>query len=120
MRPAAGIGYDQAAGPQARGQPRDGLAWRQQTDMAQNETGQAAKPASPSLRQQRRMLAAYLGPQRRKVALLAALLAANIGLQLISPLILRSFIDAALGSGSLSLLFGAAGLFLGAALGTQL
>ncbi len=42
----------------------------------------------------RRLLGAYLRPQRARVALLAALLTASVALQLISPQIIRYFIDA--------------------------
>ncbi|HMA33333.1 MAG TPA: ABC transporter ATP-binding protein [Chloroflexia bacterium] len=65
------------------------------------------------------LLITYLAPQRRKVALLAALLLANIGLQLTNPLILRTFIDAALARQPLETLAGIAGLFLVVALCTQ-
>lgn len=41
------------------------------------------------------LLGRYLRPQRRRVALLAALLLGNIALQLISPQFLRAFIDRA-------------------------
>ncbi|HEY5578205.1 MAG TPA: ABC transporter ATP-binding protein [Acidimicrobiia bacterium] len=44
----------------------------------------------------RSTLVTYLAPQRRKVALLSAALLSSIGLQLVVPLILRRFIDAAL------------------------
>ncbi len=60
-------------------------------------------------------LAAYLGPQRRRVALLAVLLLGSIGLQLANPQILRFFIDTAEQGGSLDALLVAAGLFLASA-----
>lgn len=41
------------------------------------------------------LLASYLRPQKRKMALLALLVLANVGLQLVNPLLLRRFIDAA-------------------------
>ncbi len=44
------------------------------------------------------LLATYLRPQRARVALLAAILFAAIGLQLWSPQLLRRFIDSATGS----------------------
>jgi ABC-type multidrug transport system fused ATPase/permease subunit len=47
------------------------------------------------LRQYIALLAKYLKPHWRKVALLSILLAANIGLQLINPQIVRQFIDTA-------------------------
>ena len=43
----------------------------------------------------RDLLATYLGPQRRRVLLLALFLIASIGLQLVNPQIIRAFIDAA-------------------------
>src|SRR5947207_2904788 len=66
-----------------------------------------AKTATSSYR---RLLARYLGPEARRVALLGALMLAAIGLQLANPQILRYFIDTAR----------AGGLFLGLALATQL
>ncbi|HUS15097.1 MAG TPA: ABC transporter ATP-binding protein [Chloroflexia bacterium] len=70
-------------------------------------------------RQQGALLATYLRPQRGKVATLAVLLAANMALQLASPLILRTFIDAAIAQRPLETLIGAAVLFLAVALATQ-
>jgi len=46
----------------------------------------------------RRLLGAYLRPQRRAVGLLALLLVASIGLQLVNPQVVRYFIDTAQGS----------------------
>jgi ATP-binding cassette subfamily B protein len=48
-----------------------------------------------SLRDYGSLLAAYLGPQRARVATLAALLLAGIALQLANPQLLRYFIDSA-------------------------
>jgi ABC-type multidrug transport system fused ATPase/permease subunit len=48
-----------------------------------------------SLAHYSRLLSTYLMPQRSRVALLALLLLGGIGLQLVSPQILRSFIDSA-------------------------
>jgi ABC-type multidrug transport system fused ATPase/permease subunit len=48
-----------------------------------------------SLPTYRHFLATYLGPQRGRVALLAALLLGSIGLQLLNPQIIRYFIDTA-------------------------
>ncbi|MBB6099393.1 ABC-type multidrug transport system fused ATPase/permease subunit [Deinobacterium chartae] len=62
----------------------------------------------------------YLGPQRGRAVLLAVLLLASIGLQLFVPQILRYFIDAAQQGAALRSLLAAAGLFLVAALVTQL
>ncbi|HEX6605450.1 MAG TPA: ABC transporter ATP-binding protein [Chloroflexia bacterium] len=87
--------------------------------MAHNLT--IAAPARPQvpLQQQRALLARYLKPQRGKVALLAVLLFANIGLQLARPLIVRTFIDVALAQGPLDSLFNAGLLFLAVALVNQ-
>ena len=56
-----------------------------------------------------RLLAVYLKPQRRLVALLALLLFATTALQLVSPLILRQFIDRALDGTALNTLLLIAG-----------
>jgi ABC-type multidrug transport system fused ATPase/permease subunit len=87
--------------------------------MAHNLT--IAAPARPQvpLQHQRALLARYLKPQRGKVALLGALLFANIGLQLARPLIVRTFIDVALAQGPLDSLFNAGLLFLAVALVNQ-
>lgn len=66
-----------------------------------------------------RLLSAYLRPQARRVGLLAVLLVTTIGLQLAGPLILRRFIDGAMGGAPLRVLLVAAGVFLGVALLTQ-
>ena len=50
--------------------------------------------AAPSYRA---TLTAYLAPHRSRVAVLVLLLLGSIGLQLVVPLILRAFIDSALG-----------------------
>lgn len=63
----------------------------------------------------RRLLGAYLNPQRAGVALLALLLLGSISLQLINPQIIRSFIDATQSGGSEQALLAAA-LFLTVAL----
>jgi ATP-binding cassette, subfamily B, bacterial len=65
---------------------------------------------------QGRMLVTYLRPQRRRVGLLALLLLGSIALQLISPQILRQFIDSARSGGTDQALTLAAGLFLALAL----
>ena len=66
-----------------------------------------------------RLLAAYLRPQGRRVVLLAILLLASIGLQLLAPLILRRFIDLALAGEALRGLIALAVFFLGVALVAQ-
>ena len=65
------------------------------------------------------LLVQYLRPQRGRIALLAALLFANIALQLANPLILRALIDAALAGRPLDSLLAAGGAFLGLALLAQ-
>ena len=74
-----------------------------------------------SLLPYRNLLATYLGPQRRRVGLLALLLFTSIALELLNPQIIRFFIDAAqtASSGTLALaglLFIVAGLTQRAAL----
>ncbi len=61
----------------------------------------------------RSLLGTYLRPQQGRVAVLAALLAGSIGLQLLNPQILRTFIDATQTQGAPALLFGTALGFLG-------
>jgi ATP-binding cassette subfamily B protein/ATP-binding cassette subfamily C protein len=61
----------------------------------------------------RGLLGTYLRPQRGRVALLAALLAGSIGLQLLNPQILRGFIEATQTQGAPTTLFLAALAFLG-------
>jgi ATP-binding cassette subfamily B protein/ATP-binding cassette subfamily C protein len=67
----------------------------------------------------RDVLATYLAPQWRMVLLLAALLFGNIGLQLYTPQLLRTFIDTALANGPARTLTTVALLFLGVALVSQ-
>src|SRR5690348_1372076 len=69
-----------------------------------------------SLTGHRNLFVAYLRPQRRRVALLAGLLLGGIGLELLNPQILRSFIDTAAQGGALAQLSRAALLFIGVAL----
>jgi ATP-binding cassette, subfamily B, bacterial len=66
----------------------------------------------------RKLLSTYLRPQWRRVALLAVLQLAGIGLMLINPQIVRFFIDNAL-AGTGGLLAGAALLFIVAAFALQ-
>ncbi len=68
-----------------------------------------------ALRRYWALLATYLRPQRRRVVVLAALLLGNVGLQLVNPLVVRRFIDAARSAGPLTTLSGLAILFLGLA-----
>ncbi|HMA35862.1 MAG TPA: ABC transporter ATP-binding protein [Chloroflexia bacterium] len=71
------------------------------------------------LKQYWALLAGYLAPQRGRVILLALLLLANIGLELLNPQIVRYFIDTAQAGGALAALLSAAFLFIGVALVTQ-
>jgi len=73
-----------------------------------------------SLTRHRNLLLGYLRPQWLRMALLAALLFSSIGLQLLNPQILRSFIDTAAQGGALEQLTRAALLFIGVALIQQL
>lgn len=68
----------------------------------------------------RQLFLTYLGPQRWRVLLLALLLAATIGLQLVNPRILSHFIDGAAAGTPIADLIRIALLFLGAALTLQL
>ena len=67
----------------------------------------------------RALLARYLRPEWRRVAVLATLLLAGIGLQLVNPQIARSFIDRAQAGESLDRLVWMAVLFLAVAILTQ-
>ena len=60
----------------------------------------------------RTLLTTYLGPQRRRVVLLAILLLSSIGLQLLNPQIIRYFIDSALAGGADGALMLAALVFI--------
>jgi ATP-binding cassette subfamily B protein len=67
-----------------------------------------------------KLLTTYLRPQWRRSVLLLLLLLGGIGLELLNPQILGSFIDNALAGSPLSLLLRLGGLFLAVALFTQL
>src|SRR5262245_47879703 len=73
-----------------------------------------------SIRRYWNLLPSYLKPQWPRVALLALVLLASIGLELLNPQILRSFIDAATAQGPQDELMGTALLFIGVALLHQL
>lgn len=73
-------------------------------------------PLKIPLRQYLAASVPYLRPQWRRVILMAVLLLTGIALQLVSPLILRYFIDTATAGGDLRALSIAALLFLGSAL----
>lgn len=68
------------------------------------------------LREYAAILRRYLAPERAKSALLAVLLLAGIGLQLMNPQIIRTFIDAAVAGEPPDQLVGTALLFLAVAL----
>jgi ABC-type multidrug transport system fused ATPase/permease subunit len=63
-----------------------------------------------------RLLADYLKPQRSRATLLALLLLTGTGFQLVSPLVLRQFIDRALEGEPLRILLLIAGLYIGFAI----
>ncbi len=63
-----------------------------------------------------RLLADYLKPQRGRATLLALLLLTGTGFQLVSPLVLRQFIDRALEGEPLRILLLIAGLYIGFAI----
>jgi ATP-binding cassette subfamily B protein len=65
------------------------------------------------------LLLVYLRPQWRKAALLAVLLLVSIGLQLVNPQVMRTFIDAAASGADARALAVTAGLFLALALAQQ-
>jgi ABC-type multidrug transport system fused ATPase/permease subunit len=69
-----------------------------------------------ALSRYRALLGGYLQPQAPRVLLLAVLLFAGIGLQLVNPQVLRYFIDTTQSGGSQAALLTAAGLYLGFAL----
>src|SRR5882672_3633163 len=64
------------------------------------------------LRRYWRLLTTYLKPQRGRVLRLSILLFASIGLQLFTPQIIRSFIDATQIGSPLPILLASAGLFI--------
>lgn len=73
----------------------------------------------PSYRNYAQMLVRYVRPYWRSALLLTAVLFSSIALQLISPQIVRGFIDAAQSEGDLSKLLWAGVLFLGVGVTTQ-
>ena len=66
-----------------------------------------------------RLFARYLTAQRPRVFLLATLILANVGLQLLGPLVLRRFIDAAGAGTALAVLTLVALQYIGVALVRQ-
>jgi ABC-type multidrug transport system fused ATPase/permease subunit len=67
----------------------------------------------------RDLLATYLVPRRGPIALLAALVLGNVGLQLAGPLITRRFVDAATAGREIATLTGIALLYVAVAAVTQ-
>jgi ATP-binding cassette, subfamily B, bacterial len=67
-----------------------------------------------------RLLKSYLGPLWQRTALLGALLVLGVGLELLNPQIVRSFIDTAQAGGALDALAGAAVLYIGIAIVGQI
>ena len=65
------------------------------------------------------LLAKHIQPQRGRFTLLAVLMLSSIGLQVINPQIMRTFIDTALAGGALNTLTLAAAAFIGIALVQQ-
>ncbi|AFZ67804.1 ABC transporter ATP-binding protein [Deinococcus peraridilitoris] len=65
------------------------------------------------------VLVRYVGPQWKRATLLAALLLSSIGLQLLTPQILRAFLDSAQSQGALSTLVRFAAVYLAAATAVQ-
>jgi ATP-binding cassette, subfamily B, bacterial len=59
-----------------------------------------------------RLLVTYLKPQWGRVSVLAILLCGSIGLQIVNPLVIRSFIDATQAGSPLATLLPAAGLYI--------
>jgi ATP-binding cassette subfamily B protein len=65
------------------------------------------------------LLVTYLRPQRPRAVLLAVLILGTIGLQLVSPQVMRDFIDVAQAGGAAETLLRLAVLFIGLALAQQ-
>ncbi|MGC4108331.1 MAG: ABC transporter ATP-binding protein [Thermomicrobiales bacterium] len=79
----------------------------------------ASLPLRTTPRDLWRLLAVYLKPQRSRVALLAVLLLAGTGIQLVSPLVIRAFIDRAQDGSPLGTLLIVAAIFIGTAFAGQ-
>lgn len=82
--------------------------------------GQKGTTVTVTFRQYRTFLTTYLASQRPRLILLAVLLFASTTLQVLSPQILRFFIDAAQHGRSVRVLLGAATLFMAATLLQQM
>ena len=72
------------------------------------------------VRQYWQLLLSYLKPQWLMAVMLAVLLFSNIGLQLVNPQIMRSFIDTAKTGSGVDMLWQSALLFMGVALAQQI
>ena len=68
----------------------------------------------------RRLPASYLLPQWPRMTLLGALSTAGIGLDVLNPQVMRSFVDGALAADALPSLLNLGGLYLAIALASQL
>jgi len=79
-----------------------------------------ARNSSSQLRQYSALLVTYLGPQRLRVCLMALLLLASIGLQLLGPQVIRIFIDSVQNGRDLHTLTFTALLFLVVTIGSWL
>lgn len=77
------------------------------------------RPMNIALKDYSDLLRTYLRPQKGRVLLLGGLLLTNIGLQLITPQIMRRFIDTVMAGGALELLTRLAMLFIAVALFQQ-
>jgi ATP-binding cassette subfamily B protein len=73
-----------------------------------------------SLREYANLLSRYLGPQWFRVVVLSAFLLSSIGLQLVNPQIMRSFLDTAQAGGAMATLIRTALLFIGVAVAQQI
>ena len=74
--------------------------------------GTRSAASNPDVHGYRRLLATYLGPQWPRVALMAALLIAGVGLQLVGPQVVRGFIESVRAGAPQEALIRAALLFL--------
>ncbi|HLZ61889.1 MAG TPA: ABC transporter ATP-binding protein [Ktedonosporobacter sp.] len=77
-------------------------------------------PTRVTLRQYGSLLSTYLGPQYLRVGAMALFLLANIGLQLLGPQFIRTFIDTFQHSGNEQALTMTALFYLGVAIGSRL
>ena len=82
--------------------------------MTTTSINSAIIPDSPSQVSTGRVLLRYLRPERRRFALLMALLLTSIALQLVNPQIIRWFLDGAEQQRPLRTLLGAASIFIAA------